>query len=330
MTTHSRHHNADRHPKSIAQGHSALVLGGGPDAEREVSLISSRAVADALESGGIAVTYEVIDTISASELARLGGDVVVPILHGPFGEGGQLQDVLERDGRPYIGCGPIAARQAMDKIATKLAAARIGVPTAPAAIFNPADSVSSIELPVVLKPVHEGSSVGVHLCHTRAAWAEALPIVREDKRIYPDRTYMIERLIAGTEITVGVLDPAGTDACALPPIEIRPAVEFYDYEAKYNRDDTQYIVDPPLPGTVKDDIQRYALALARELGVRHLCRVDFLLDHEGRPWLLEVNTMPGFTGHSLLPMAANHIGLDMPRLTATLMSWAARDRRPMN
>jgi D-alanine-D-alanine ligase len=325
-----RHPNHERHPKSIASGHSALVLGGGPDAEREVSLVSSRAVADALEAGGIPVIYEIIDRITPQQLKKLGGDVIVPILHGPFGEGGQLQELLEQDGRPYIGCGPIAARQAMDKIATKLAAARVGVPTAPAAIFNPADSVSSIELPVVLKPVHEGSSVGVHLCHTRAAWADALPIVREDLRINPDRTYMVERLIAGSEITVGVLDPTGPEACALPPIEIRPAVEFYDYEAKYNRDDTQYIVDPKLPSGVKDAVQKHALALARELGVRHLCRVDFLLDHDGRPWLLEVNTMPGFTGHSLLPMAAGHIGLDMPRLGATLMSWAARDRRPMN
>ncbi len=330
MTDVVRHPNHERHPKSIASGHSALVLGGGPDAEREVSLVSSRAVADALEAGGIAVIYEIIDRITPQQLKKLGGDVIVPILHGPFGEGGQLQDLLEQDGRPYIGCGPFAARQAMDKIATKLAAARVGVPTAPAAVFNAADSVSSIELPVVLKPVHEGSSVGVHLCHTRAAWADALPIVREDLRINPDRTYMIERLIAGSEITVGVLDPTGPEACTLPPIEIRPAVEFYDYEAKYNRDDTQYIVDPKLPAGVKDAVQKYAMSLAQEMGVRHLCRVDFLLDHDGRPWLLEVNTMPGFTSHSLLPRAAGHIGLDMPRLGATLMSWAARDRRPMN
>lgn len=317
-------------PKALAGGASALVLGGGPDAEREVSLLSSRAVADALESAGVPVNYHVIDVPTLAELKKLGGDVIVPVLHGPFGEGGPLQDLMEQDGRPYVGCGPAAARTAMDKIASKLAAARAGVPTAAAGIFNPSDDHSPIELPVVLKPVHEGSSVGVHLCHTRAAWVEALPKVREDLKSHPDRVYMIEKLIAGVELTVGVLDPSGPGARALAAIEIRPAVEFYDYQAKYTRDDTQYLVDPELPPGVAEQIQRSAIALAREIGVRHLCRVDYLLDHQARPWLLEVNTMPGFTGHSLLPMAAKHAGLDMPRLCATLIGWAARDRRPMN
>lgn len=318
------------HPKSLANGASALVLGGGPDAEREVSLNSSRAIADALEAAGIPVIYQVIDTPTAAQLKAMGGDVVVPVLHGPFGEGGQLQDLLEQDGRPYVGCGPLAARLAMDKIATKLAAARIGIRTAPAGIFSGRDDHnphSPIELPVVLKPIHEGSSVGVHLCHTRSAWAEAIPQVRADIAHHPARVYMIEKLIPGSELTVGVLDPAGPEPQVLPPIRIEPAVEFYDYQAKYTRDDTRYTVDPPLPPGGKEEIQRSSLALARELGIRHLCRVDFLLDHDGRPWMLEVNTMPGFTSHSLLPMAARAIGLDMPRLCATLIGWAARDRR---
>ncbi len=318
------------HPKALARGASALVLGGGPDAEREVSLQSSRAVADALEAAGVPVVYEVIETPTSKELKAMGGDVILPVLHGPFGEGGPLQDLLERDGRPFVGCGPMAARMAMDKMATKLAAARIGIRTAPSAIFNVEDDHSPIELPVVLKPVHEGSSVGVHLCHTRGAWNDSLEEVREDMRQDPGRIYMIERLVPGQELTVGVLDPAGPDARALPAIRIEPAVEFYDYEAKYTRDDTKYTVNPPLKEGIGEEIQRWALALARELGVRHLCRVDFLLDHDGLPWMLEVNTMPGFTSHSLLPMAAQAVGLDMPRLCATLIGWAARDRRPMN
>lgn len=318
------------HPKALAGGASALVLGGGPDAERDVSLMSSRAVADAIEQAGIPVRYEVIDRPSLSDLRTMGGDVIVPILHGPYGEGGRFQDLLEQDGRPYVGCCPRAARIAMDKMATKLVASRVGIPTAPSAIFNAADDHSPIELPVVLKPVHEGSSVGVHLCHTRAAWEDALPKVRDDIRAHPSRVYMIEKLIAGVELTVGVLDPSGAESRALAPIEIRPSVEFYDYQAKYLRDDTQYIINPELPQGVTDEIRRNAMALAKGIGVRHLCRVDYLLDHEKRPWLLEVNTMPGFTGHSLLPMAARHAGLDMPRLCATLIGWAARDRRPMN
>lgn len=317
------------HPKQLVQGASVLVLGGGPDAEREVSLVSSRAVADALESAGVAVRYEVIDRLSAGQLAAMGGDVIFPVLHGPYGEGGPLQNLLDRDGRPYVGCGPLAARVAMDKMASKLAAARIGVRTAHAAVFNPRDERSPLNAPLVLKPIHEGSSVGVHLCHGSAAWAAALPLVLVDLREHPGRSYMVEELIDGVELTVGVLDAGSDTARVLPPIEIRPATAFYDYEAKYNRDDTQYIVDSPLPAGVKEEIQRSALALAREVGVRHLCRVDYLLDRRGAPWMLELNTMPGFTGHSLLPMAAATVGLDMPRLCATLISWAIRDRRPM-
>lgn len=318
------------HAKALARGASVLVLGGGPDAEREVSLESSRSVAQALESSGIPVRYEVIDTPTPARLAAMPGDVVVPVLHGPYGEGGPLQDLLERDGRPFVGCGPTAARVCMDKVAAKLVAATIGVATAPAAVFNPRDTSPPIDLPAVIKPIHEGSSVGVHLCHTRAAWEAALPRVIDDLRAHGSRPYMVERLVCGHELTVGVLDPSSQGAMALPPIRIEPATAFYDYDAKYTRDDTRYTVDPPLPPGVSDRIRADALALSRAVGVRHLCRVDYLLDHEGRPWFLEINTMPGFTGHSLLPMAAGHAGLDMPTLCATLVGWALRDQRPMN
>jgi D-alanine-D-alanine ligase len=314
--------------KAIAGGASALVLAGGPDAERAVSLNSARGVADGLREAGVAVVERVIDRPSVEELRSMGGDVIVPVLHGPFGEGGPMQDLLERDGRPYVGCRPGAARLAMDKIATKLASARIGVRTASSAVFNAKDDRSPIELPVVLKPVHEGSSVGVHLCRTREQWDRAVGVVRADMQAVPGRVYMIERLIAGSELTVGVMDPGGADARALPAIQIKPTVEFYDYEAKYHRDDTQYIVDPPLPEGVKAEIERSSIALAREIGVRHLCRVDYLLDGAGVPWMLEVNTMPGFTSHSLFPKAARAIGLDMGRLCATLIGWAIRDSKP--
>ncbi|HRJ50311.1 MAG: D-alanine--D-alanine ligase [Phycisphaeraceae bacterium] len=318
------------HPRALTRGASVLVLGGGPDAEREVSLESSRSVARALESAGIPVRYEVIDQPTAMQLAGMPGDVVVPVLHGPYGEGGPLQDLLDRGGRPYVGCGPTAARVCMDKVASKLHASAIGVATAAAAVFNPRDTTPPIDPPVVIKPIHEGSSVGVHLCHTRAAWEAALPRVIDDLRAHESRPYMVERLITGHELTVGVLDPSSDGAVALPPIRIEPAAEFYDYHAKYTRDDTRYTVDPTLAPGVSDRIRREALSLARAVGVRHLCRVDFLLDHDHQPWFLELNTMPGFTGHSLLPMAARHTGLDMPILCAMLVGWAIRDQQPMN
>lgn len=301
-----------------------LVLGGGPDAERGVSLVSSRGVADALLAGGTyEVNYQVIDRPGAHELAAMRGDVVFPVLHGPFGEGGGMQDLLASGGRPFVGCGPRAARTAMDKVASKLAAASLGVRTAAAHVLNEDDGACPMALPVVVKPVHEGSSVGVHICRDGAQWDAAREAVVEERRAGLRRAYMVEAgVLGGSEITVGVLDGR-----ALPIIRIVPTVEFYDYEAKYNRDDTKYEVNPALPPGVGAEVQAAAESLARAIGVRHLCRVDFLLDGEGRPWFLEVNTMPGFTSHSLLPMAAKAAGLDFPALAEGLVGMAIRDGR---
>lgn len=303
---------------------TVLVLGGGPDAEREVSLESSRCVAEALAQGGrFDVRREVIGAITRDELRALAGDVIFPVLHGGFGEGGPLQDLLVADGRPFVGCGPVAARTAMDKLATKLAAARVGVPTAPAGVFHSVDHVSPLGLPAVLKPVHEGSSVGVHICRDGDTWEAGVQSVRADVVAHPSRVYMVERaILGGRELTVGVLDGR-----ALPVIEIVPKAAFYDYHAKYHSDETKYVVSPQIPAGVGEQIQAWALALAREIGVRHLCRVDYILDPPGAAWLLEVNTMPGFTSHSLLPMAAAAAGLDFPRLTEKLVDLALAPAR---
>ncbi|MDX2131308.1 MAG: D-alanine--D-alanine ligase [Planctomycetota bacterium] len=299
-----------------------LVLGGGPDAEREVSLESSRCVAEALASlPGLTVHREVIARLTLPELRALPGEVIFPALHGPFGEGGPLQDLLELDARPFVGCRPHAARLAMDKVATKLAAARAGVPTAEALILNTADPACPMPPPVVVKPVHEGSSVGVHICRTHDDWSRARAAAVSDRAAHPARTYMVERaILGGREVTVGVLDGA-----AFAPVEIRPATEFYDYQAKYTRDDTTYVVDPDLPAGVSARLREHAVTLARAIGVRHLCRVDFLLDAASNPWLLEVNTMPGFTTHSLLPMGAQHAGLSFAALCHRLVQFAQRD-----
>lgn len=303
---------------------SVLVLGGGPDAEREVSLKSSATVAQALQDHGCVVHREIIQKPSATELAALPGDVVFPVLHGGWGEGGPLQDLLELGDRPYVGCRPGAARMAMDKLATKLAAARCGVLTADAAVINPRDEGCPIAYPVVIKPVHEGSSVGVHFCKNAADWASARAKVLADMAAHPGRLYMIERAVLNArELTVGVLDGE-----ALPIIEITAAVAFYDYEAKYNRNDTNYKVNPALPAGLEMSIQDRAVRLAREIGVRHLCRVDFLLDSQGAAWLLELNTLPGFTDHSLFPMAARATGLETPALCGRLVDLAVRDGVP--
>ena len=304
---------------------SVLVLGGGPDAEREVSLVSAKYVAQALRDAGHTVHAHTIDRLTLAELQALPGDVIFPVLHGGWGEGGPLQDLLAASKRPFVGCGPSAARLAMDKLATKLIAATASVPTMPAGVFNAADAGCPLNLPVVLKPVHEGSSVGVHICRTQDQWLAAVAKVRADQLAHPTRTYLYEQaVLGGRELTVGVLDGQ-----PLPPIEIIPAVEFYDYDAKYKSSQTRYVVSPELPPGTAAKVQSWAAHMARALGVRHLCLVDFILDSSRQPWLLEVNTLPGFTDHSLFPMAAAHETgpkLSMPKLCSTLVSLALRDK----
>lgn len=299
---------------------TALVLAGGPDAEREVSLKSAACVTEALRaSGAFDVRHEVIGQITTAELKRLPGEVVWPVLHGPFGEGGPMQDLLERDGRPYVGCRPAAARLAMDKVATKLAAARAGVPTAPCAVLNPRDESCPIGLPVVLKPIFEGSTIGLFICKSAEQWS-----VARSEALASGRPYMVEPYTPGRELTVGVVEIDGR-LRALPAIEIVPADGLYDYEAKYTRNDTQYIVNPALPGETRTEVVSAAVGLCRCMGVRGLARADFMLPKAGGgPILLEVNTMPGFTDHSLVPMAGRAVGLDMPALCATIVNNALR------
>lgn len=297
-----------------------LVLAGGPDAEREVSLMSSRAIADAVAaSGRYAVNYQVIDRPTAASLKAMQGDIIWPALHGPFGEGGPIQDLLEADGRPYVGCRPLAARLAMDKVASKAFAMQAGLNVQPTAILKPEDAGLPMPLPLVLKPIFEGSTIGLYICQTIEQWASA-----HQQATRSGKPYMIEPFIKGHELTLGLIDRGvpGTSLKALPWIHIVPAQGLYDYEAKYTRDDTEYRIDPELHPQVKEQTARLAENLTRLMGVRHLCRADFILDDDNRAWFLEVNTMPGFTGHSLVPKAAASIGLDMPKLCAHLVERA--------
>lgn len=297
---------------------TVLVLGGGPGSERDVSIAGANAVAAALAAAGFGVEKRIIERITAAELTDMLGDVVFPVLHGAWGEGGPMQDLLVADGRPFVGSGPAAARLAMDKIALKLTAQRLGIGTAVAAILDVDDPGRPLPLPVVVKPVREGSTVGLFVCRNAAEWGHAR---HESAR--SGRVCMVEPYISGREITVGVIGDE-----ALPVIEIVPADGLYDYDAKYARDDTRYIVEPELPAGVAEFVRDAALRLIVGAGARHIGRADFILDAHATPWLLELNTMPGFTDHSLVPLAARARpggAWGMPELCARLVTLALED-----
>ncbi len=298
-----------------------LVLMGGPDAEREVSIMSGREVAAALrKSARFRVVDRVIDQPSLDELAVIAAesqcDVVFPVLHGHWGEGGPLQQLLDELRLPYVGSGAEAAARAMDKLFTKSLLKAAGEMQSPRSFEIGPDDECRLEPPVVLKPVDDGSSVDLRICKTRDAIAAARC------ELHPQRPrLMVEQYVRGREITAGIVN-----CKVLPLIEIIPAVTFYDYEAKYTREDTKYIIDPPLPAAVANAMRRTALLAFETLGCRDVARVDYIVNEHG-PWFLEINTMPGFTTHSLVPMAARATGVDMPTLCAELVDAAlTRDR----
>lgn len=301
-----------------------------------MSLQSGGQVAQALREAGHRVTESDVmpDDLSAIEGAKRSGvDVVFPVLHGPWGEGGPLQVVLEASGLPFVGCKADAAARCMDKWAAKQVARELGIPTAEAELLTSASQTRTVKAPVVVKALDEGSSFGMAICHTEV---EADAAVAELLGMYEQ--VMAERFIAGGELTVGVLEGALVEQAsglletgkmpvpplepsALPVIKIVPAVDYYDYEAKYTRDDTVYLFDAE-PPEVLALVQDYALRAFRGLGCRHLARIDFILDADRRPWLLEANTMPGFTSHSLVPKAAAHAGVAFPVLCDRLVRMA--------
>jgi D-alanine-D-alanine ligase len=314
-----------------------MVLAGGPGRERAVSLVGGGQVAEALgEAGHEVLLRDVLpgDLSALDEFEKWGGDVVFPVLHGLWGEGGGLQRVLSERALCYVGSGPAAAGLCINKHLTKLTVSGHGVAT-PEAELLLAGQARTIEAPVVVKALEEGSTFGLSICKTQGEADRACEVLGRE---YP--RLLVERYVPGKELTVGVIgagpggegaggapggapgDNSGSGVVALPVIQIVPAGELYDYDAKYERDDTQYLFDIDLPGKTLQRVRDWSLTAYRVLGVRHLCRVDFMVDESGRPWFIEVNTMPGFTTHSLLPMAATRMGLNLAQLTNRLVHLA--------
>lgn len=325
---------------SVASGIRAVVLGGGPDAERGVSLDSARGVFAGLVEAGVQAELIEIDRLTADEVAALPAGVVFPVLHGGWGEGGGLQRLLEMHGRAFVGSGSAASAVAMDKMASKLVAARCGLVTADARVLDVREGSAPMAFPFVVKPVHDGSSYGLFFCRDEAGWAAALAAVRADcgyggggaggsgegEATRVGRVSMVEPLVSGRELTVPMLD-FGEGLRPLPVIEIRPKSGAYDYEAKYTRGDTEYVVGAELPGEVLSRLRAESVRVCEAMGVRHLARVDFILPEggldRGAAVFLELNTMPGFTATSLLPKAAAREGLPMAGLVKHLVGLAA-------
>jgi D-alanine-D-alanine ligase len=299
------------------------VLRGGVSRERQVSLESGRCVAESLVEGGLDVVASDIRPDDMSVLDRSDIDVFFIALHGEFGEDGRLQQALQDRDLVYTGCGPEASRLAFDKLASKRLFAKAGVQVAPSLEFREERDLQKLNgqlhalgEDLVVKPVRQGSSVGVYVVKGHD---EALDAARKVVGEFGDG--MIESFIRGREITVGVLDHN-----ALPIIEIRPKAGFYDYHAKYVDDQTQYLFDTIQEPQIKHRIEEAALACFNALECRDFARVDFILTDDGVPWALEVNTIPGFTTHSLLPKAAAKIGLSMSDLCVRIVRTAFLNR----
>jgi D-alanine-D-alanine ligase len=284
------------------------VLFGGSSAEREVSLISGKAVSAGLTRRGVAVTEFDPAKRPLSDLASLKIDRVWIALHGPGGEDGTLQGALDFMGMPYTGSGVMGSAIGMDKLRTKRLAQSLGIPTADFVVLKDAHdldmALERLGLPMIVKPGSQGSSVGMARVEKGQelpeAWKNALRV---------DPVVFAEPWITGGEYTVSILQGE-----ALPSIRIETPRTFYDYEAKYLSNDTKYFCPSGLSAQAEQHLAKLALASFDACGAEGWGRADFMMDKTGRPMLLEINTVPGMTDHSLVPMAARTAGIDFDEL----------------
>ena len=295
------------------------VLAGGPSSEREISLRSGRAVHNALVQEGLDAFFvdvrdNIYDIIKSEHI-----DVAFLALHGRFGEDGTVQKILDSAGIRYTGSGPAASKLALDKIASKEAFIKNGIPTPRYRVAEKSNvgsdlDNSSVELPLVVKPQFEGSSIGLSVVKDREALAGALK-----SAFNYSAKVLLEEYITGRELTVGILNDK-----PLPVIEIVPKARVYDYKAKYSDPDTQYLVPAPIGAAETSLAQSLGLRAHTALGCRSFSRTDMMMDESGNIFVLEVNTIPGMTERSLLPKAAGVIGVNFNQLCIKLIEDALR------
>ena len=294
-----------------------VVLAGGISHERDVSLRSGRRVADALSGHGLTVELRDPDATLLAALRADPPDVVWPALHGASGEDGALRGLLEFLGVPFVGSTSDASRLAWDKPTAKAIVSRVGVST-PRSITLPRDAFrelgadavfdaihDELPLPLVVKPAQGGSAQGVTIVDDAAG----LPRAMVDAYTYSD-VAIIEQRIAGTEIAIGIID-TGEGAVALPAVEIEPLSGVYSFEARYNAGETRFYTPARISTEVAARAADAALTAHAALGLRHISRVDLIVDGAGTPWFLEANVLPGLTETSLVPQALEAAGHDL-------------------
>ncbi|MHA2897021.1 D-alanine--D-alanine ligase [Enterobacter sp. H2G27] len=299
------------------------VLSGGTSAEREVSLNSGAAVLAGLREGGVNAHLVDPKEVDVTQLKAMGFDKVFIALHGRGGEDGTLQGLLDLIGLPYTGSGVMASAISMDKLRSKLLWQGAGFPVAPWVALTRrefelglSDSVNAriaeLGLPVIVKPSREGSSVGMSKVDKAEDLSSALALAFQH-----DEEVLIEKWLSGPEFTVAMLGEE-----ILPSIRIQPAGVFYDYEAKYLSDETQYFCPSGLEAEREADLQSLVLKAWHVLGCQGWGRIDVMQDKDGQFYLLEANTSPGMTSHSLVPMAARQAGMSFSQLVVRILDQA--------
>jgi D-alanine-D-alanine ligase len=310
---------------------------GGRSSEREVSLRTGLAVHRALLRRGYDAVAIDVDGSLLRQLRAKKVALVFLALHGPGGEDGTMQGLLESIGMPYTGSGVRASAIAMHKVTAKALLASQGVPVPPGTVLHegrgrgwlPKSLPTGLRWPVVVKPAAEGSTIGVSIVRRPAEWRPALR-----RAFHYDREAVVESYIAGHEVAVSILAcpesgrrAGASEPMALPPVEIVAPGGFYDYEAKYTKGRTRYLCPAPLPAAVTRKIKALAVQTYRVIGCQGAARVDFRVTEKGRPYVLEINTIPGMTETSLLPMAAARAGLDYDSLTEMILRSAIARQR---
>ncbi len=300
------------------------VLMGGWSAEREISLRGGKAVLEALRAKGVDAVGVDVDRNIDQTLRAGRFDRVFNLLHGPGGEDGVIQGLLDILALPYTGSGVAASALTMDKAMTKRVWQSAGLPTPPFRELGPDSDwhgvVAALGLPLIVKPACEGSSIGM----SKVMTLEALPAAWE-KAARTGHPVFAEKWIRGGEYTVAIVGNQ-----ALPLIKVETPRSFYDFEAKYSSDHTQYLCPCGLDYVEEDVLQKLSLEAFRLLGCTGWGRVDLMLDKNNQPWLIEVNTVPGMTSHSLVPKAAAAIGVDFATLVLHILELTLSDSMPMD